>query len=135
MAFLTGANSSARETSMQKKDDGDTVSNASKIKLDRTSVLKRVNQASQTKSRSPLELDAVVCGWSLSVSLCVGCWDFLVGNMVRDNGGRELEETGSGVDVVADVAGIEQQLPVCTSGGGGFRRNFTVPTPLLFPRN
>ncbi len=57
-----------------------------------------------------------------------------MGNMVRDNGGRELEETGSGVDVVADVAGIEQQLPVCTSGGGGFRRNFTVPAGLLLAR-
>jgi hypothetical protein len=35
---------------MQKKDDGDTVSNASKIKLDRTSVIKRENQAAQTKA-------------------------------------------------------------------------------------
>ncbi len=71
----------------------------------------------------------------MSVSLCVGYWDFLVGNMIRNNGGRELVETGSGVYVVADVAGIEKKLPVCSSGGGGFRGNFTVPTPLLFPRN
>lgn len=58
-----------------------------------------------------------------------------MGNMVWDNGRRELVETRSGVYVVADVAGIEKQLPVGSSGGGGFRGNFTVPAPLLFPRN
>lgn len=92
---------------MQKKDDGATVSNASKIKLDRTSV-ENARSKHKTAQKPPLQLDAVVRRWSLRFSLRVSCWYFFVGHVIRDDGCGELEEAGGGVDVVADVSGIEQ---------------------------